>query len=259
MKVSIITVCYNSEEFIEECIKSVITQSYKNIEYIIIDGNSKDSTMEIVRKYKDIISIIVSEKDNGLYDAMNKGIRLATGDIVGILNSDDLFASEESVKYIVDEFSEDVDCVFANLYFFKNNLENKTRYYNSEKFKLNDFLRGDAPAHPTFYARRELFDNYGYYSTEYKICSDFELMLNFLYIKKLKYKFINKTIVYMREGGASTKNLYQYVRNNQEKHQILNASKIRTSYFKLYSRYYYKIFQYIVKSGGNNWKSLSYL
>lgn len=246
MKVSIVTVCFNSEEHIEECIQSVISQSHKDIEYIIIDGGSSDSTMFIINKYSDKISVVVSERDNGIYDAMNKGIMKATGDIVGILNSDDLLSSIDSIKDIVLGFNKNVDCVFANLYFFKDRKENITRYYNSSKFKLEDFLKGDAPAHPTFYAKRKLFDEYGYYSTKYKICSDFELMFKYLYINKLRYNHINKTIVYMREGGASTNSFLQYFKNNIEKHSILNKLGYRVTYFKLYSRYIYKVEQLLI-------------
>lgn len=248
MRVSIITVCYNSEKFIEECIQSVLSQDYQNIEYIVVDGKSTDRTLDIISRYKDKITKIISEEDDGLYDAMNKGIVASTGEIVGILNSDDLFNDKSCVQEVVKAFNNiEVECVFANLTFFKKDRKSITRLYDSKKFKLRHFLSGDAPAHPTFYTRKHNFEKFGYYSTRHPVAADFDLMLRFLYIEKLKYQFIDKVIVNMREGGKSTRNLLTYIVNNREKYDILKRNKLTASYVKLMSRYIFKIRQLLVR------------
>jgi glycosyltransferase involved in cell wall biosynthesis len=160
LKVSIVTVAYNSQQHIEDTIKSVLSQSYNKIEYIIIDGASKDNTINIVNKYKDKISCIISEPDKGIYDAMNKGIDNATGDIIGFLNSDDIFYDNEVVANIVNGFDEKTDCIIANIAFVKSSdLNSITRKYSSNKFKPYWFRFGHMPPHPSFYARNTVYKN----------------------------------------------------------------------------------------------------
>jgi len=246
MKVSIITVSYNSERFIEDCIKSVITQDYRNIEYIVIDGNSTDNTTSIISKYISKISTFISEPDTGIYDAMNKGISYATGEIVGILNSDDMFHSVSSVSNIVNVFkTHSLDCVYANLTYFKKEPQSVSRYYRSNNFNNSLFLIGDSPPHPTFYVKLKAYRKYGHYSTKYPVAADFELMMRFMLIHGLKSLHLDETIVNMRLGGESTRSILSYFYNNKEKLMILKSYGYKTTYLNLYSRYFYKFLQLI--------------
>ena len=175
MKVSIITVVWNNKDIIKDAIDSVLSQSYKDIEYIIIDGASTDGTVDIVKSYGDKITKFISEPDKGLYDAMNKGIKLATGDIIGILNSDDFYTDKYVIEKIVGTFeSLHVDSVFADLIYVKpENLTKTVRYYDSSKFYPAKFAYGYMPAHPTFFVRKEIYEKYGVFRTDLKIASDF--------------------------------------------------------------------------------------
>jgi glycosyltransferase involved in cell wall biosynthesis len=217
MKVSIITVCFNSEETIKDTMESVKSQTYPNIEYIVVDGLSKDRTNEIVEKYSDIVSIHVSKKDNGLYDAMNKGIQLATGDIIGILNSDDVLADNLVIEKIVAGFeSEKIDAVYSDLiYVSENNLNKPTRLYSSKVFSKSMIKFGIMLPHPTFYVRKKFYEEFGSYKTDYRVAADFELLARFIGkgIKSRRLPFIS---VKMREGGISSSGLLWRVHQNFE-------------------------------------------
>ena len=205
MKISLITTSLNSELTIEKTLISVKNQTYKNIEHILVDGGSTDSTLDIAKKYI-LDSKIISESDNGIYDAINKGIRKSSGEIIGILNSDDTFYNENSLEIIINNFFENIDCVFGNLIYTDKN-EKVKRIWRGSEFKKGSFKKGWMPAHPTFYCRKKIYDKYGLYDDTYKIAGDFELMLNFLEKFQIKSKFIPSTIINMKIGGVSNKSI----------------------------------------------------
>jgi glycosyltransferase involved in cell wall biosynthesis len=217
MKVSLITVCYNSAKTIEDTLKSVESQNYPNIEYIVIDGGSKDNTNEIILKYKDVVTSHISEPDNGLYDAMNKGVQVATGDVVGILNSDDVLADEFVIEKIVDGFSDvSVDAVYSDLvYVSENDLNKPTRLYSSKVFSKRMIRFGIMLPHPTFYVKKECYMQLGLYKTDYRVAADFELLTRFISqgIKIQRLPFIS---VKMREGGVSSSGILWRIHQNFE-------------------------------------------
>jgi len=242
VKVSIITVCYNSEKTIEDTLKSVQSQTYPNIEYIVIDGLSTDNTNNIVAKYKSVVQKHVSEKDNGLYDAMNKGIQLATGDVVGILNSDDIFASSSSVEELMAGFiSTDIDAVYSDLvYVSEQDLNKITRLYSSKVFKKSLIKLGIMLPHPTFYAKREAYEKLGVYKTDYRVAADFELIARFLANGIITYR-VPKITVKMREGGVSSSGLVWRVHQNFEIVRACRENGIKTSIFLVMLKLPYKL------------------
>lgn len=243
MKVSLITVTYNSAFTLADTIKSVASQGYSDIEYIIVDGNSNDGTLDLIKSFKGKVSKFLSEPDGGLYDAMNKGIRMATGEIVGIINSDDFYHRNDSIARVVDAFQEyGVESVFADVIFVKpNNLTKTVRYYDSGKFSPKKFKLGIMPAHPTFFTYRRNFEKLGYYRTDYKIAADFELLVRFLHTYRLSYHHLPIDLVTMRTGGLSTKSWKSNFTINQEDLRACRENGIYTNYFMLYSRYFSKI------------------
>jgi len=245
VKISIITVVLNNAECIEECIKSVLDQTYKNIEYIVVDGGSTDGTVEIIKKYENKIAKWISEPDRGIYDAMNKGIKLATGEIVGMLNSDDFYASNDVISTVVKEFQKkNVDSVFADLVFVKRDDINKiVRYYKSSNFSPKKFGYGWMPAHPTFFAKREVYEKYGVFKLKYKIAADYELLLRFLGKYHISYSYIPKVFIKMRTGGQSTKNFKSNWILNKEIISACAENGIKTNYLKVYSKYFVKILE----------------
>lgn len=249
MKISIITVCYNAEKYIRTCIDSIVAQSYKDIEYIIIDGLSKDGTMDIVRSYGDKITKCVSEKDKGLYDAMNKGVKLATGDIIGILNADDFFADNGVLQRVADAFAQNpTDTLFADLvYVHEDNLDKVTRFFSPKNFVPTQMSQGLMPPHPTFYVKRECYEKFGYFDTQFRICADFDLILRFLLIHQCSYQYLPKTLVKMRTGGASTQGIKSTIKINQEMRDSCRKNGVKTSLFYIYTKYFSKIFQLIIK------------
>ncbi len=249
MKISIITVVYNNKDTIGHAIDSILEQTYKDIEYIIIDGNSTDGTVDIINSYGDKITAFVSEPDKGIYDAMNKGIRLATGDVVGILNSDDFYINDEVIGRVVKEFEErGVDSVFADLVYVKpDNLKRYVRRYSSKKFKPSKFAYGWMPAHPTFFVKKVFYDQHGLYKTDYKIAADYELLIRFLHKYKLSYSYIDAVLTVMRMGGASTSGLKSNWILNKEILRGCHENGIRTSLAKIYSKYPKKILELIKK------------
>lgn len=248
MKISIITATYNSEATIRDTLESVNAQTYPHIEHIIVDGNSKDNTLEIVKKYGKRVSILISEPDNGIYDAMNKGIRAATGDVIGILNSDDFFTSNDVISAVVSTFkNNDIDAVYGDVhYVHPHNLNKCVRYYSSAVFKPSLFKFGLMPAHPSFYVKRSCYEKYGLYSLEYKIASDFDLLIRFLHTHKIKYKYLKKDFVTMRMGGVSTKNLNSRMLLNKEDVKACKRNGISTNRFMIMFKYFYKIFEFRV-------------
>lgn len=230
MKVSIITATYNSSTYISDCVKSVNDQTYKNIEHIIIDGASKDNTLEIINSIPNRIIKIVSDKDKGIYDAMNKGIYAATGDIVGILNSDDFFTDKDAITKIVKEFVDNpnLEGVYTNLYYVKqDNPEIIVRHWVSEPFKERSFFKGWHPPHPTLYMRRTVYEKYGLFDLNFSLAADFELMLRYFERYKIKTKYLPISTIRMRLGGATSKSF-----ENIKKQNIECIEAFRTNGFK---------------------------
>ena len=205
MKISLISISYNSENTISKTFQSVKNQSFNNYEYLLIDGGSIDGTLNIAKE-QDHISKIVSEADKGIYDALNKGIKNTTGEIIGFLNSDDTFFDEKSLQNIYNAFDDNIDCIFGDLIYTDVN-ENIKRVWKGSAFKKGAFKKGWMPAHPTFYCRRSVYEKLGLYDDSFKIAGDFELMLRFLEKFNIRSKYIPKTLVNMKVGGASNNGL----------------------------------------------------
>lgn len=234
VKVSIVTVSYNSAKTIKDTIESVLLQDYISIEYIIIDGGSNDSTMGIIQEYEDRIETVISESDNGIYDAMNKGIQLATGDIVGILNSDDIFENSFVISDVIKHFKSNptVSLVFGDVVFLDPiNTENITRFYSSENFRRWKLRFGWMPPHPATFIKKSAYEKVGNYAINYKISADYELFVRMLMVHKLAYYQMNKVLVRMRAGGVSTSGFKSSLLLNSE---IVKACKNNGVYTNLF-------------------------
>jgi glycosyltransferase involved in cell wall biosynthesis len=243
MKVSIITVCYQSAKSIEATIQSVMAQNYPHIEHILIDGGSTDGTLNIIKKYEDAISIWISEPDGGVYDAMNKGIAFSTGDIIGFLNADDVFKGNQIILNVVKAFvEEEVDSVFGDVEFVKGG--RVSRYYSSRSFHPSKFADGYMPAHPSFYATSAVYKLVGNFRTDFKIASDFDLLLRMLYVHNQSYKYLPICMVQMTPGGISNQSLKSRLTLNKEILQSCREHGIRSSYIRIYLKYFKKIVEY---------------
>lgn len=245
MKISIITATFNSSTSIKDTLESVNAQTYPNIEHIIVDGGSFDNTLDIVKDYGNKIATIISEPDKGIYDAMNKGIMAATGDIIGILNSDDFFTSTDVISTIVKKFEESsIDALYGDVHFVNpDNLKKTVRYYSSAIFRPSLFRFGFMPAHPSFYMKKSCYEKFGLYSLDYKIASDYDLLIRYLYLHKIKYKYIKKDFVTMRTGGISTENINSRIILNKEIIKACRQYGIYTNMLLLSLKYLYKIFE----------------
>lgn len=247
MKISLITVTYNSGSTLSTTIQSILSQTYPQIEYIIVDGASKDNTVSIIKEYEPQFKgrlRWISEPDKGLYDAMNKGIRMATGDIVGILNSDDFFTSKNIIQKVVDAFRHDTElkAVYGDVHFVSpDNLDKCVRYYSSKVFNRNLMKLGFMPAHPSFYIRKECFEKYGDYKTDYKIAADFEFLLRVIYKNNIKTQYLPIDMVTMRTGGASTSGIESHKRIMKEHLRAFRENEVHTNVCLLSLRYVYKI------------------
>jgi len=218
MKVSIITIAYNAAETIEETIRSVISQDYHDIEYILIDGASQDNTLEIAQQYVSGIAKIISEPDEGIYDAMNKGVRNATGDLIGILNADDVFAHSHVISRVVETMKAGKsDACYADLqYISRENPGKVVRYWKSGQYVKSSFLNGWMPPHPTFFLKKELYCKYGVYRIALRSSADYELMLRMLYKFDVKTSYLPEVVVHMKMGGQSNVSLRNRLRANNE-------------------------------------------
>lgn len=249
-KVSIITVSYNSAKTIEDAIKSVLSQTYPDIEYIIVDGGSTDGTLEIIGKYRDEISKFVSEPDKGIYDAMNKGIKLAAGEIVGILNSDDFYADENAVKKVVKTMEkEKADVCWGDLvYVLKIDFNKVVRFWKSSEYETGKFKIGWHPPHPTFFVKKHVYDKYGLFNLNLKIAADYELMLRFLEKYRVKSCYIPEILVKMRTGGESNKGIINVVKANFESYRAWRINGLKGGFFAVFLKPLSKIIQYFKKS-----------
>ena len=232
LKISIITATYNSLETLPTTLKSIVEQNYENIECVVIDGKSTDGTLKIIYKYQidnpDISFKIISEKDTGIYDALNKGIFNATGDIIGFLHSDDMLASSNILTKIAEEFIKtDVNGVYGDLqYVNRDNTNNVIRYWKSKKFHPKLIKQGWMPAHPTLFLKREVYKNQGYFDLSYKIAADYDLMLRILKDQSLKFSYLPTIITKMRLGGASNKSIKNIIKKTMEDYHAIRSNNI---------------------------------
>ncbi|HIT21531.1 MAG TPA: glycosyltransferase [Candidatus Scybalousia intestinigallinarum] len=232
MKITLITVCYNSESTIQDTLESVLKQTYKNYEYLIIDGKSKDNTLKIVKSYEDKFNKrlkYISEPDEGLYDAMNKGIKMATGDIIGIINSDDVLASYDVLETIVKTFQKSkCDATYSKLEIKDENLDKVIRVFDPKK---GNYKFGWYPPHPTLYVKTEVYKKHGLYNQKFRIAADYDFMLRVMKDQSLKIQYINKVLVYMRSGGLSTNGFKGYYKSLKESYTVLKVNKIKLPFF----------------------------
>ena len=251
MKISIVTVTYNSASTLRDTIESVLSQDYQDIEYIVVDGLSKDNTMDIVKEYEPRFGgrmKWLSEKDLGMYDAMNKGIRMASGEVVGIINSDDFFHRKDVISKVAEAFVSDasIEAVYGDVRFVNEADHDKTvRYYSSKGFKPWKFRFGFMPAHPSFYTYKRHFERYGYYANDYYIAADCELLIRFLYNNKLKTKYLPLDFLKMRTGGRSTASWRSNVLLNKEIVRACGENGIWTCLPLLFLKYFVKMFELI--------------
>ena len=282
MKISLITACYNSAETIGTAIESVLSQKGVDVEYIVVDGGSKDGTVDIIKEYADktLNSQLLtpnftfrwlSESDKGMYDAINKGIKMATGDIVGILNADDVLATDDTLARIAAAFqpskqtthhsptpslldSSTIDCVYADIRFVREGESvealrkaKSVRYCSAAKWRPWMFRFTAMVPHPSFYVRRECFERLGGYSLDYRICADFELELRYLYLAKLKAAYLPECVVVMRMGGMSTAGWRSNMEINREDLRALRSHGIWSCLPLIYLKYLFKIWGFVFK------------
>ena len=239
MKISIITITLNSEKTIRDTLNSVLSQSYKNIEHILVDGGSSDETMEILKRYPNKNKKIFIKKKTRIYSAMNHGIKKATGDIITILNSDDIYHSNSIITEVIKIIKKNTkkNIFFGDVaYFEKNNFYRVNRYYSANEFDTNKMQFGLMPPHPASFIRKKVYDKYGLYNEKFDIASDFEIFLKFLIIKKVKFKIINKIVVRMRTGGISGKNFFSYIKTTNEILSSFKLNNLSTNYIKIIMR-----------------------
>ena len=249
MKVSIITVTYQSAETIEQTIQSVLGQDYPDIEYIIVDGLSKDATLNIVAKYDNKINKVISEKDHGLYDALNKGIALATGDVIGFIHSDDFYTDQSVVRRYVEKFKESAaQAVYADLYYVDKNNPNKIiRAWKSGQYKEHSFLYGWMPPHPTFFVKKSVYEKYGVFNTDFKTAADYELMLRFIFKNKIALAYLPFFTVKMRVGGKSNVSFKNRWLANQEDRKAWQVNGLKPYFFTRFLKPLRKLQQFFLK------------
>ncbi len=237
MNISIITVCFNSETTIEDTIKSVVEQKNVAVEHVIIDGGSNDGTLDILNKSKSI-SKIFSEKDDGIYDAMNKGIAIATGDIIGTLNADDFYINNQVLKSVANVFLDpSVEACYSDLiYVRQDDVDKVVRFWKSSDYKVGLFKDGWMPPHPTFFVRRSVYKRFGGFDLNYKLAADFELLFRFIEQNKIKTRYLAKVLVKMRLGGASNKNISNVIKQNKEIISILSGHYVHFSILRFLIR-----------------------
>lgn len=243
MKISVITVVWNNVEFIQDCIESVLSQNYGGIEYIVIDGGSTDGTLEVIKKFKDRISLIISEPDNGLYDAMNKAIRLAKGEIISILNSDDVFNDDRVISKVMNKFLKDdkLEVLLGEVNLVKrNNIDKIVRLYPAKRFKPWHLYFGIAPPHPGAFIKSSVYEKYGVYNLSFSLAADFDLFVRMLLLNRNIYRVIDLRIVKMRIGGKSTAEFGSNLKSSQEIYSSLKSHGLFASKAMIFCRFFIK-------------------
>lgn len=250
MTISIITATFNSGKTLRDTLESVLNQTYQDIEYIIKDGGSKDNTLDIVREYEPRFGgrmKWVSAPDHGIYDAMNQGIALATGDVIGILNSDDFYTSNTVLEQVAKALeNEELDAVYGDIHYVDDSDVSKcVRYYSSAFFKRGLMRLGFQPAHPSFYCRRSVYEKYGTFNPEFRIAGDFENLLRLIFVNRIRTKYIPMDFVTMRTGGASTSGLQSHKRITQEHLRAYKVNGVYSNVLLEGLRYLYKVWELI--------------
>ena len=246
MKISIITVSFNSVSTIEDTLISVVSQDFKNIEYIIIDGGSSDGTLEIIDRYKQYITTVISSPDNGIYDAMNKGIQLSSGDVIGILNSDDIYKTDNILTLVNDSFSENIDAVYGDIeYVDRLDLSKRLRLWNAGEYKLNSFKWGWMPPHPGFFIKKSKYSQFGSYLLGLGSSADYELMLRMIIKHQIKLKYLPRIITKMRMGGVSNKSFINRFEANKNDRLAWKVNDLKPFWFTSWLKPIRKIGQFI--------------
>ncbi len=250
MKVSVITVSYNARATIRDAIESVLSQDYTDIEYIVVDGASRDGTAEIIRQYGDRIDHYVSQPDHGIYDAMNKAVKLATGDLVGFLNADDMFADQSCVRRIADAAATTgCDVVLGDVQIVHPEQTGRTiRFYTARGFGRHWIEQGDMPPHPGMYVRRSVFERYGDFDLQFRTSSDFDFVARILYVHNLAYRLLPYTLVKMRHGGRSTALPFGPFRTLRDVYRACQKNRIPVTPLKLASKYVRKLGQFFIQN-----------
>ncbi len=241
LKISVITAVYNNEETIANAIESVKSQTYENIEYIVVDGNSTDATREVIKRYEQDIDVFISENDDGIYHALNKGITLATGDVIALLHSDDEYANVNIIQNVVDNFLQNqVDCVYGDVTYINRGMPQKViRYWKAGEYHFSKLAYGWMPPHPAFFVTKALYQELGLYDTRYQISADYDLMLRFFTQKKMQVAYLSKVLVKMRVGGKSNilENITQKMIEDYQSARSNNIGGLITVLFKNTSKF----------------------
>ncbi len=251
MTISIITATYNSGQTLTDTLESVLRQSYTDIDYVIVDGGSKDNTLDIIRRYEPRFEgrmRWISESDKGIYDAMNKGVRMATGDVVGLLNSDDFYTSNDVLEHVARALSDpNVDAVYGDIHYVNDDdLTHCVRYYSSRVFSRGLMRLGFMPAHPSFYCRRTIYEKYGLFDTSLRVAADFENLLRLIFVNRIRTKYIPEDFVTMRTGGASSSGMVSHKRILKEHMVAYKQNGVYSNLFLEGLRYLYKIGEILV-------------
>lgn len=251
MKITIITATYNSGQTLTDTLESVLRQSYTDIDYVIVDGGSKDNTLDIIRRYEPRFEgrmRWISELDKGIYDAMNKGIRMAAGDVVGLLNSDDFYTSNDVLEHVARALSDpNVDAIYGDIHYVNDDdLTHCVRYYSSRVFSRGLMRLGFMPAHPSFYCRRAIYEKYGLFDTSLRVAADFENLLRLIFVNRIRTKYIPEDFVTMRTGGASSSGMVSHKRILKEHMVAYKQNGVYSNLFLEGLRYLYKIGEILV-------------
>jgi glycosyltransferase len=248
MKVSIITAVRNGAETLKDCIEGVRNQTYP-AEHIIIDGASTDGTLDVIAEYRSNIAKVVSEPDSGIYDALNKGMRLASGDVIGLLHGDDFYTHDRVLESVADVFeNQNVDSCYGDLLYVNKNDTNKViRYWKSSPYTPGKFRQGWMPPHPTFFVKREIYQKYGYFNTDFRIAADYELMLRFLEKHKISTYYIPEVLIKMRLGGASNKSIKNLFIKSSEDYKAWKVNNLNGGLFTIFLKNFSKIPQFFVR------------
>lgn len=245
LKLSLVTVVYNAQDTIRQCIESVIGQNYPDLEYIVVDGGSTDNTLQIINQYRPYITVLVSEPDKGIYDAMNKGISQTTGEVVGTLNADDFFADQDILQSVATVFEQqNTDALYGDLDII-NKQGKILRKWRSCQHGANSFNLGFMPPHPTFYCRRSLFEKFGPYKMGYGSAADYELLVRFIHFHKIKTFYLNRVMVKMLTGGVSSRSLKNRISAWKFDLKAMRENKIKLPFLALVLKPLQKIIQFI--------------